>query len=222
MTRLEIIMITDVKVLFVGDVFVDNELIDFWRLGNSYGQGLSAAGFSCRNSINVLNVVLEYVLERFDKVLPDYKFWFLVGNSAWQPDTRIIRYRRLWGGLKSQGIEIKGGSHLQEHVVEGAQGLKFFGAVCISEASISGVVSAISVERCSYLVMLPNGFDVGEVLSTGWSGNMREDFDFINCVCSKNGIVIGKFGDFDDEEKGLVAIGFPILIKQLLGHRNDE
>ncbi len=208
-------MITDVKVLFVDDVFVDNCLIDLWRYGG--GQRLSAAGFfACGSSVAALSSVLGYVFKCFDKVLSGYAFWFLVGNSAWQPDTRIIRYRRLWGSLKSQGVEING-SYLQEYVVEGDKGLKFFGAACVSEASLSGIISALSVERCSYLVMLPRAVDVGQVLARGWSGRICEDFDFIRYVCGEGGVVIGKVGDFDDEEKGLVAIGTPVLIGQLMG-----
>ncbi|WP_175654041.1 hypothetical protein [Pseudomonas sp. Marseille-P9899] len=209
-------MTIDIKIASSNDI-ASNEIInlgcsDGWATGE-----LSVASFLVEGTSNDLLVsVLAFVYGLSSKNIPGHDFWLLLGNSAWQSDTRMVRYRKLWGALKFRGHEVLGGADLQESLIELGGKIKFFGALRLSELSFNTAIGALLSERCSYFALLPSGYEVRSVLCKGWSGQLTEDLNFIDCICDENGLVFKSIGEFDDVERGFVSIGSTELITQLL------
>lgn len=216
-TSLENTMTIKVKILNAPDISVRNEVLNLRCMQEQTGRILSAASFLIAGSgRESLSYVLSFIFQVVGERMPKYDIWLLIGHSAWQPDTRITRYRKLWGGLKARGVEVLGDSRSQEIVVEIDGKLKFFGATCLSISSIDTVVDALLEERCSYLVAAPQNFDVSRALKVGWSGELSEDLSFFGCVFQLGGLVLKLIGEFDDFESGFVSVGSPEVVGRLL------
>ena len=215
--KLEITMTIDTQVVSTPDISITNDVINPHWASDDFRSVLSAASFLVADASNASLVgVLSFIYSLIDKKLPGYDVWLLLGNSAWQPDTRIVRYRKLWGALKFRGSEISGGSDSQESVVEACEKLKFFGAVRLSELSIATVIDVIIEERCSYIAATPRTFGFKRILDVGWSGSVAEDFSLFFHVCEENGLLFKQVGEFDDHEWGFISIGLPEIIEKLL------
>lgn len=207
MMNLEIIMTIDIQVSSTFDVFTKNEVVNLSPSHTASRVKLGAASFlACVGMHESLTVVLGAVYDRINQVFPNYDMWLFIGNSAVQPDTRIVRYLRLWGGFKSRGFDLSFLSGSFENMIEIDGGLKFFGAVPFSKNSLAVVSDLIVGERYSYIAALPNSFDVRCALSKGWSGDISNDFDLICCACEKEALVLKKIGEFDDCERGFLAL----------------
>ena len=213
-------MTTKVGVSIADNAFSDNNVI---YLGRSGGQGeckLSVVSWLVKERggsalLQVFKALYKVLQER----LPDYDVWLLVGTSTWQPDTRIARYRRLWGALKMRGLEVLCGSNFKEFILEGGGGIKFYGAVALTMSSASSVINIILNERCSYFACFPKGCDVDKALKGGWSGEVVDDLNLICHVANSNGFILKSVGEFDDVDWGFIYLG-PLEIA--LKIRNDE
>lgn len=215
--KLEITMTIDIQVVSTPDIAITNDVINPRWAGEDFTSVLSGARFLVSDASNIsLTGMLSFIYSLIDKKLPRYDIWLLLGNSAWQPDTRIVRYRKLWGALRFRGGEILGGSDSQESVVEACEKLKFFGALRLSELSIATVIDVIIEERCSYIVATPKSFDVKRILDVGWSGSVGEDFSLCSHVCEENGLLFKQVGGFDDREWGFISIGLSEVTNKLL------
>ncbi|MBD8614227.1 hypothetical protein IFT69_10895 [Pseudomonas putida] len=207
MMNLETIMTIDIQVSSTFDVFTKNEVVNLSLSHTASRVKLDAASYLASGGMHKsLTVVLSGIYNRINQVFPNYNMWLFIGNSAVQLDTRIIRYRRLWGGFKSRGFDLSFLSDSFENMIEVDGGLKFFGAVPFSKNSLAVVFDLIMGERCSYIAALPNSFDVKCALSEGWSGDISKDFDLICCACEKEAIVLKKIGEFDDCNRGFLAL----------------
>lgn len=211
-------MTTDIRVVSALDLFVDNEVMNLGRRHLPKGNTLAGVCWYVVDisACEALLSVLRFVYGMIGKKIPGYRMWLLVGNSAWQPDTRIVRYRKLWGALAARGIEISHASGMQEVMCESQGKLKFFGAAQLSELSVGSVAKVLLEERCTYVVVLPSSIGPEDILSIGWSGELAEDSEVIASLIKCDGLLIKRFGEFDDEERGLVSVGQPELIKLLV------
>lgn len=217
MMKSGIIMTADIKVTIAPDLLVSNEVFNTRCARKREGGLLSVASFlTAGASSDSVSLVLNYLYGLIEKKFPDYDLWFFMGSSAWQPDTRIVRHRKLWGALKSRGYEVVGGSHSQEYIVEAEGKIKFFGALRLSKLSIETVASVLEAERCSYVAALPKGFDVQIALDKGWSGDVEEDLSFHYLLSEKQGLLFKKVGEFDDGERGFISVGLLEQISVLL------
>ncbi|WP_434704942.1 hypothetical protein J3P85_03565 [Pseudomonas sp. Z1-12] len=217
MMKSEIIMTTDVKVTSAPDLLVSNEVFNIRSARKREGGVLSVASFlTAGASSDSVSSVLSYLYDLIEKKFPDCNLWLFLGSSAWQPDTRIVRHRKLWGALRFRGYEIVGGSNSQEYIVEAEGKIKFFGALRLSKLSIETVASVLEAERCSYVAALPKGFDVQIALDKGWSGDVEEDLSFHYLLSEKQGLLFKKVGEFDDGERGFISVGLLEQISVLL------
>lgn len=218
MTRPAITMTTNVRVVVAPDLFLDNEIINLRCARGLERQALAGVswsvkgGVACEGLLSVLTFVYGLVKRR----LLDHRVWLLVGNSAWQPDTRVVRYRKLWKSLAARGIEISNACEKQELMYELDGKLKFFGAIQLSGLYVRTVVDVFLQERCSYMSVLPGSTGIEGVLGAGWSGDIAADFNFITSLIERGGLLVKRFGEFDDEEIGVMAIGRPELVKLLV------
>ena len=212
-------MTTEIRMLSADNVFLDNDVINFSRSAAQDECGLSVISWSVEgHGGDALLRVFKPLYKLFEKKLPEYEIWLLMGTGSWQPDTRITRYRKLWGGLKLRGVEILHGGKFKEVISEGDEGIKFYGAVSLSDLSSASVVDAILSERCSYIACCPKEFDIESVLSIGWTGNVVDDLGLICHVAASNGFILKSVGEFDDVDWGFVYLG-PLDIA--LKIRND-
>ncbi|WP_159670187.1 hypothetical protein [Andreprevotia sp. IGB-42] len=210
-------MTIDIKVASCDDVSVKNGVINFGDVDFFKGTILAARRWvaSATSPEGALSSVLQFVCDTLSRGLPEYELWILVGNSAWQPDTRIIRYKRLWKILMEQGFELSTLRPLPEVLVERDGELRFFGVFRLQNASTSVVKMMLSEYR-TYMLAIPGGLKIQDFLKIDWLGNVEDDGHFLSAVGNGGGLAIKVVGGFDDQERGLVAIGKPYLIGSLL------
>lgn len=218
MMRLIIILTTDLKIAITKDVSEDNEVFNI--TSNQLPENHIIAGVSWILSSRCLNEartsVLKLIYSDIFQKLDGYALWYFVGNSAWQPDTKIVRYRKLWGGLKARGVDILHACNSHEQILERKGRLKFFGAKRISELSIESVIKSIAEEHCSYLVALPENSDVKLALHNGWCLDNVFDKKLMQYVLDNNGVLLKIVGEFDDVESGFVGLGDMELLEQII------
>lgn len=217
MTKPEIILITKIQVSRTVNVFEKNEVFNLDRPCMPVGMVLSGASWvAAYSSISESRLaVLRGIFDRMSGMRGGLRTWLFIGNLAWQDDTRIVRYRKLWEGLRARGIEIVQSGESYEHVVEAAGKLKYFGGKLISKKSSESVIKAIDEEQCAYIMILPGGIAVEELFSKGWSCESNFDEKLLEFVARHNGAVLKAVGEFDDIEAGFVAVGKWSLIKAL-------
>ncbi|NWB51286.1 hypothetical protein [Pseudomonas gingeri] len=216
MMRQKNTMVTDFKTLRTLDVFVGNEVVNLKREQGGMGLELSAVNWFIEDgSRDVLLNILSFIFDLFERKMPEYELWLFSGHSAWQPDTRVVRYRRLWGSLKARGLEVSGGQRSKDYIVERNGGVKFFGALRLPDLSVENILKLMIEERCSYVVVLPSNFDVETIVREGWSGRVIEDVSFFRRVSDCGGLIVKYFGEFDDRERGFLSIGRLELVQAL-------
>lgn len=203
-----ITMITEIKTNSSENAFQDNDVIHLGRAVNSDECSLSAISWTTAGrSWQIQSHILKTLYTGFKSAIPEQNIWLFMGSYSWQPDNRITRHRRLWGSLKARGVEIFHGKDHQDHLIKGRKGIKFFGAINLSESSLTSTLSAILSERASYIVGLPKNCDISTFLNPGWAGKITEDINFICSISHSNGFVLKPIGEFDDAERGFVYLG---------------
>lgn len=209
-------MTTEINVGVAEDAFATNDLIKLERSTYERTVALSAADWIARRLphnaalVEILRFVYDLICERMN----GYHLWLLLGNTRWQDDTRIIRYRKMFNSLKAQGVDFEARQGRREFMVEQGGKLKFFGAVRLEEDELVLVPEAMQPGSCTYLLALPG---IAPVLSesSGWSGQLNKDFELIQSNVRNNGIIFQRVGYFDDPEVGLVALGKPDVVARL-------
>lgn len=214
MMKQAITMTTDIRVVSAPDLSVANEVINLSCVPLPEDEVLAGVywfSVGC-SACEALQSVLRFVYGLIVKKMPGYRVWLLVGNSAWQPDTRIVRHRKLWGALTARGINISHSCNAQEVMREEDGALKFFGSVQLSELSTESVVNVLLEENCSYIVALPGTIEPDNFVDIGWSGDLSGDFKIIETLIKCGGLLFKRSGEFDDKEKGIVGVGQPALV----------
>lgn len=216
-TRLKIIMTIDIQVAIASDLSVENQVMNFRGVDMPAGITLAGASWLVAevSPPEALMAALQFVLREVRRHWSDFSIWLLVGHSAWQPDTRIVRHHKLWGSLKARGTDIPRAGRLQEVKLESEGRLKYFGAVEFSEFSIESVIPVILKEHCTYIAVVPNGLDVTQIIKRGWSGEISKDFSLLIDISQAGGLLIKKVGQFDDQEWGVLAVGRPSILTDL-------
>lgn len=156
--------------------------------------------------------ILKFVYALIVRKLGEYSVWVIAGCSVWQPDTRIVRYRKLWGAMKARGIDTQQLISPAERMLQQDGKLKFFGAAQLSESSLKTAVDILLEERCAYLAVLPIHFDIQELLQIGWTGDLLEDYELAIRLSKAGGALIKRVGEFDDRERGFVLVGLPEFV----------
>ncbi|MGF6402335.1 hypothetical protein ABH908_003947 [Pseudomonas frederiksbergensis] len=209
-------MTTSVRVVRVTDVFSDNEVINVHGVIPDFDIGVSARSWSLESPS------LESMLRLFRDIyilvgagFSGWEGWLIVRNSAWQPNTKVVWHRRLWAALKFRGFDVVGGSDFQESSIESVLGVKFSGAVRISNVSVESVVKILLSEQCSYIVFLPEANIAKDIINAEWSGDISKDIKLICSISAVKGMLLDLVGEFDDCEKGYSIFGSPDMISRL-------
>ncbi len=162
--------------------------------------------------ILVLRTIFNLILEKF----PSLRLWCIVGDSAWQSDTKTIRHKKLFKRLKARGVEITHAVSSAEEMVEFDGKLKFFGAAQLSELAIESVVRLMAEEPCSYIVAMPTEYEMIARISRGWNCGEVIDSDLLGRVVENKGLIFKVVGAFDDPESGYVGLGSPSIVRKLV------
>lgn len=216
------IMTISVKTIIATNILKDNEVINFkddrWvpefdLAGVAWL--ISAFGMSHRES---RRIVLEKLHRLMAETLSDYRVWFLIGHSAWQDNSRIMKYRKLWGALRRRGVNIPESEQAVEELVEHEGRIKYFGAIPFFHVPIDVIVDAMQEEGASCIVAIPAkvNFDISGVLREGWSPSYPLDKSLMLKIANIGGVIFKHVGEFDDADSGFIAIARPSVIKRLV------
>src|SRR5690606_23471517 len=154
MMRPRIIMITNIQVESTLDLSVKNEVINLQDV--DFPKDIVLAGATWHSvgmpRAEAIRMILTFVLGRVRQRFTGYALWLLAGHTAWQPNTRIVRYHKLWGSFKKRGMDIPVVAQQYETLLESEEGLKYFGAAQCSEFAIGSVTQVLLNEHNTYLV----------------------------------------------------------------------
>jgi hypothetical protein len=205
-----------IKVNYSENILDVNDVINFRSHRDLNGCKLGGATWleAGATPYDSLLSVLRFIYALVQRKLPGYQIWLLISSSAWQPDTRIVRYHKLWGALKARGIEISHANEANELLVASNEGVKFFGSICLSELSLPSVAKALLVEKSAYIVSCSENFTVKDLVEAGWRGDLGYDMAIIENITISDCLLFKALGEFDDRERGLVGIGNPDLLKK--------
>jgi hypothetical protein len=151
--------------------------------------------------------------------LAGYALYLLAAHSTWQPDSRVIRHRKLWGSLKARGLTIPDGREVEEGLVETSEGLRFFSALRLGSGPVDPVVAILEDEPASHLVALDTHADgvASELARSGWRRPpFGPSMDVLGAVCGVDGVVFWPIGRFDDREAGCAAFARTPVLNGLL------
>ena len=209
-------MITDIKTTCTMDVSKENDAYNICESNLPTNMKIAACSWllSSKNHLEARLSILRVIFNLIMIQAPKFKFWYLVGDSAWQDDTRIIRHKKLFKRLKSRGVEITHTKEILECKREHQGKIKFFGATLLSELSIESVVRMIDEEPCSYLIAITEDSDISNVIHSGWENSDFIDKGLLSYVAENNGLIFKVVGEFDDPESGFVGLGTPELVRR--------
>lgn len=213
-----ITLTTDLKHTSTTDISKENDTYHIIedKLPVSTKVGASSWLLPSTNHFEARLTVLKAIFSLLLMKMPNLKLWYFVGDSAWQSDTRIIRHKKLLKRLKARGVEVTHSTKAIEHMKESGGKLKFFAAICFSELSLDSIIKAIAKEPCSYIVAVPDSFDIDSTLCNGWDTSDHVDRNILNNVVLGGGLLFKVVGTFDDQESGFVGFGIPELVTQLM------
>jgi len=60
------------------------------------------------------------------------------------------------------------------------------------------------------------------LLNQGWLGELKCDLDFLDVISKQNGLIFKRVGEFDDGERGLLFVGLPDVMEDLLSEKGTK
>ena len=165
---------------------------------------------------------LEYAVERVRVGLPGYEVWLIAGDFRPLPDDRITRYYGFWRRIKSAGIVFPEGTFLCESVLACEEGLRFFGAVRCASDRMGDIYRIMSSTHASVIAIPGSRAEevVTALVQNGWEERIscrpKPPKALLDAVCGQSGLVLEIYGNFDDPEVSVAAIG----TKEVLTGRN--
>ncbi len=223
MTNVGTIMTTDLRLIYASSLFTDNDVLRLeghtWSEIELAGLGWFGVGQMPRHThLRALQYASVAVLER----LRGYGLYLLACHSCWQPDSRIVHHRGLWGAFAARGISIPSGVEVASGMMEHDGKVRFFGALQVEVGCLNAVSEILEEEPASHLVALErtNVPVVRALTQQGWASRGplvlgRPDERVLARICDADGVVLWFVGAFDDRESGCVAIGKPRLVVSL-------
>jgi hypothetical protein len=149
---------------------------------------------------------------------PSWELWLLAGHRAVQPDNRITRYNGFWKSLKRRRIPLPNGHYLEEGMQSSEGGLRFFGAMhfgldqleCVHEILMAEQAAIAMVSQAQSATLIP------PLIQQGWAVcNTAPPEEILETVCPKSGVVVGVYGEFDDPDVSVGAIGKKEVVERI-------
>lgn len=214
-------MTTKIRLLAAPDLFIDNQVYCLRREAEE--PSISLAGMAWiieREPVAIAHrKALEHATSLVLSNLTGYALWLLAGHTCWQDNSRITRHRKLWGSLKAGGLEIPSGREMKESCIEAKDGLRYFGALQLTQGALDAAAAILKAEPISHLAALPSEHSgvIGELVKRGWDHPAAgPSMQLVKAVCGSSGVVFWTVGAFDDVEAGAIALGVPAVLNKLL------
>jgi hypothetical protein len=203
---------------FVADVSRRNPVLS---LAISPALPLSAAVWTAPVSTTILDariICLTHALQNLTAQLPNGELWLIAAHKTLQPDNRISRYNGLWKSLQKAGAIVPSGEFIDESVLPFGNSIRVFGAVRCNWNQPEAINSILSTAQ-SALVILPRK-QAENTLKTlvqhGWPVmNSKPPEEIVEAVCTQSGLVMEVYGEFDDPEVCVAAIGKEKVLNKL-------
>lgn len=164
-------------------------------------------------------VVFKAATSHIAAVYPERAFWLLACHDCRQHDNRISRYYRLWKLWEKAGRALPAGDYEDEILQEYHDGIRYFSAVRFPLEEIDKVIDLVRDHRQSFIVSLDpgQGEAVRRVLDAGWTKACGPAENALEEITAAGGIVLNVYGEFDDPEVAVAAIGNPADLGRLRG-----
>lgn len=165
------------------------------------------------------SMVLSYLMCMIRGVIDDPQCWIVAGHEAPQPDTRIIRHKKLWGSFGVRPPTLP--ETTAEWPVQLHDGLRFFGVIrrdLISEEMLLKLWKDFS----TVWVLVTKDLDsvaIQHALAKGWGGSRTGIPEEILRYASEHDIfMIRDFGPTDDFDQGMIVVARDRLIETLAAY----
>lgn len=157
---------------------------------------------------------LSHVLDLLCVRNPTWERWVIVGHGAMQPRTAVVKRDGIRGYLRRQEIQFSSDEFMeQEHEYEG--GVRFVGATQWERFEIEAVNSCMMDDDA---VIILAERDIARVFATraitkeakAWVVPRRQrspPLGVLNLAAREPVIVVDVYGEFDDREVAVAAIG---------------
>jgi hypothetical protein len=187
---------------------------------------LSAFGFIGTYSAHLRNS--EEVWDRIEKAVAHIVFskdaghmlwpWLFVAHGAWQPDTRIVRYNKLWKQLV-KGYNLRSDQISDEIEIKGESGLRYALSCRLGEDTFSSGLRILQNRSSAIILSNRNDmaseqsvqrfFSIAFPLRKGVPDNSIDWAALVSAYCPNGEIVVGPISGFDDREHSHYMIGLP-------------
>ncbi len=210
--------IDDMRYDFVQDVSIKNEVFSLaidptlklaagvWT--EAVDDSLETARLNC----------LHCSLGKLKAIWPDWVFYLLACHRTIQPDNRITRHRGLWKSLVAGGAELPKGEFSKESFLTAEGGMRAFGAVRFEFDQIKAVHSIIQLTQAAIIFTSESSAlaKVPTLVARGWATtNTKPPEEIVEIICDQWGITIDAYGEFDDRDACVAAIGRRDVVESL-------
>jgi hypothetical protein len=166
---------------------------------------------------NIVAMALASALSRFDTAKLRSVSYALVSNEVDQPDNSITRHWGIRALLKYYSLNVDKREIVQtSHMVAG--GVRFTAAVPVSLDCVNTVAKFIEIPAC-YIGINIEPPTIDKILTQPWHGNVTSDAGVIQQACAEGGLLIKKFGAFDDRRRGVVLFAQQLTFSDLTSIR---
>lgn len=208
-------MTTSINYSFLRDVSRANETLVVDTKGHLLGAGvwtmlrtdrMDAARTAC----------LKYVIELLCERNPEWERWIIVGQGALQRASVITRHIGLRKYLHNRALRFQSSEFLEtEHKYE--DGVRFVGATRWDISEIETVNAAMMAERAVVILAKRSqaGDTIASILNNAWDAEEREPFRVIDTAAQEPIVVVNVYGEFDDREVAVAAIGRVEVLEEL-------
>ena len=166
---------------------------------------------------------IEIALRTIHSSLSNWQIWLLGCHGTWQPDSRIVSYRKLWKSLETRGLKLPKGNRLEELEQKTDEGQRWFSGIEIDINEISLIGPILNDEPYSIITIFPNGVvpDLKTIMDNGWvsvrDSGLNGWASIATEICRSGGVLLRPFGEFDDVEVGIDIFSTWLLAEKFHG-----
>ncbi len=145
---------------------------------------------------------LGFVLQAYEKVVPDRTPWLFIAAKVPQEDTRINRYLKYWGLLARRGINLPSDVTKHDSVNFENRKIKFKSAIRIDSNNIDQI-SALQMSEDSIIILSTslNDRHISRELEEMYCPeNGCPNASFVDQMVKANSFIVSISGEFDDPE----------------------
>src|SRR6266850_2636596 len=194
----------------VEDIARSNQVL---ALGVSPTLHLAAAVWTLRSTDSVAKTrlaCLEHAIGKLMITWPEWQLWLVAGHRTFQPDNRVTRYNSFWKSLERSGISLPKGEYIGEGLQASEEVLRFFGAVRFEPNQLEPVRRIMMSEQAAITFISETQAmrTLPLLVQKGWPArNTKPPEEIVEVVCTQSGLVIDAYGEFDDADIAVAAIG---------------